>query len=172
MVLTALGCALAAAGVFFAFGGKAISQAGGGAFKSISLQGPAWLVLVAMGSGLVGYGQWLESQGTEKTEPPPSAPTTVPFEDFGEPWTFGDDEYLDALWIECEYGNWLSCDDLYLQSPVDSDYEWFGTTCGNLIADPVDFCDISNQEGTYEDDPDNCGNAIAPDDRRDCRVGG
>jgi hypothetical protein len=44
--------------------------------------------------------------------------------------TFGSDTALDFLWTECEDGNMSACDDLYLESPVGSDYEQFGATCG------------------------------------------
>lgn len=57
----------------------------------------------------------------------------------GEPFTFGDDATLDALWTACEGGDMQSCDDLYMQSPFGSDYEAFGDTCGNR-ATGGDYC--------------------------------
>jgi hypothetical protein len=48
----------------------------------------------------------------------------------GQEGTFGSDTALDFLWTECEDGNMSACDDLYLESPVGSDYEQFGATCG------------------------------------------
>jgi len=44
---------------------------------------------------------------------------------------YGDNAALDALWDACVAENWQACDDLYLQSPLGSEYESFGDTCGN-----------------------------------------
>lgn len=38
---------------------------------------------------------------------------------------------LDALYDDCDDGDMEACDDLYWDSPVDSFYEEFGSTCGN-----------------------------------------
>jgi hypothetical protein len=43
----------------------------------------------------------------------------------------GEDSYLDQLWAECEYGDFQACDDLYSDSPLGSEYQEFGDTCGN-----------------------------------------
>ncbi len=53
--------------------------------------------------------------------------------------TFGDNPDLDAMWTACEGGSAQACDDLYLQSPVGSEYEAFGNTCGNRT-DGTAFC--------------------------------
>jgi hypothetical protein len=57
-----------------------------------------------------------------------------------EPYTFGDDEHFDALAFECEAGQMQSCDDLYQESPVGSEYELYGATCGGRFDDPPEFC--------------------------------
>ena len=44
--------------------------------------------------------------------------------------SYGDNPTLDALWDACEDGDGDACDDLYFQSPVGSEYEEFGDTCG------------------------------------------
>ena len=41
--------------------------------------------------------------------------------------------WLDALWDACEEGDGQACDDLYFQSPFDSEYEEFGKTCGGRL---------------------------------------
>ena len=46
------------------------------------------------------------------------------------PDDLGDDPQLDGLATACFEGDLLACDHLYLQSPVDSDYEEYGDTCG------------------------------------------
>ncbi len=50
----------------------------------------------------------------------------------------GDDPALDALWDDCEAGDGEACDTLYLTSPIFSEYETFGSTCGNRF-DEDDF---------------------------------
>ena len=46
------------------------------------------------------------------------------------PWTLGDDPALDRLWQGCEGGSGAACDQLFDESPVGSDYEEFGVSCG------------------------------------------
>lgn len=45
--------------------------------------------------------------------------------------SYGDDASLDALWDSCEAGDMAACDDLYFASPIGSEYEAFGDSCGN-----------------------------------------
>ncbi|QAY69649.1 DUF4190 domain-containing protein [Xylanimonas protaetiae] len=57
-----------------------------------------------------------------------------------EPGTYyGDNATLDRLWDACEAGDMASCDDLYDLSEEDSDYEYFGWTCGERT-DTGDYC--------------------------------
>lgn len=46
------------------------------------------------------------------------------------PQTYGDDASLDRMWDACERGDMGACDRLYDESPLFSDYEDFGFTCG------------------------------------------
>ena len=46
------------------------------------------------------------------------------------PQTFGDSDPLDQLWRDCEAEDFVGCDILNLASPVGTDYEAFGQTCG------------------------------------------
>ncbi len=41
--------------------------------------------------------------------------------------------YLEALADGCEWGDLLDCDELYRESPIESDYEYFGSTCGGRV---------------------------------------
>lgn len=53
--------------------------------------------------------------------------------------SYGDDATLDALWDGCEQGDDAACDELYLTSPLGSEYESFALTCGGRAP-----------EGTYD----------------------
>ncbi len=54
---------------------------------------------------------------------------------------FGSDAELDALATLCSEGDLTACDDLFLESPVDSGYELYGDTCGGRqSADSRFFC--------------------------------
>jgi hypothetical protein len=48
-----------------------------------------------------------------------------------EPFTYGDDAELDALWDGCAAGDGAMCDTLFDTAPLGSDYERFGSTCGD-----------------------------------------
>lgn len=52
------------------------------------------------------------------------------FEPLGNGETYGDDPELDALWDQCDEGDMGACDELYLRTPIGSEYEEFGQTCG------------------------------------------
>ena len=45
--------------------------------------------------------------------------------------TYGDDPTLDVLWDACADGSGAACDQLYFTSPLGSEYERFGGTCGD-----------------------------------------
>ena len=53
--------------------------------------------------------------------------------------TYGDDPALDRMWDACEGGEMQACDDLFFESPVGSDYEAFGNSCGRRN-EPAGFC--------------------------------
>jgi len=53
---------------------------------------------------------------------------------------YGDDPVLDGLHDACGAGDMASCDTLYLDSPIDSEYETFGSTCGGLEVDRFGGC--------------------------------
>lgn len=59
------------------------------------------------------------------------APIMVP--QASEPNTIGDDQVLDQLALNCYDGDFDACDQLYEVSPVGSDYEWYGGTCGGIL---------------------------------------
>lgn len=48
--------------------------------------------------------------------------------------SYGDDSQLDALWDACAAGDSAACDDLFVNSGFNTEYERFGLTCGNRTA--------------------------------------
>ena len=49
------------------------------------------------------------------------------------PGSLGSDSTFDALTSDCESGDLQACDDLFGQTPVGSDYEAYGRTCGGRL---------------------------------------
>ncbi|RFU22894.1 chromosomal replication initiator protein DnaA [Geodermatophilus marinus] len=66
----------------------------------------------------------------------PSPPASSPSPDTGAapagqpPGDLGDDPGFDALAESCFGGDWAACDELYLGTPVGSEYEAYAETCG------------------------------------------
>ena len=58
-------------------------------------------------------------------------------------FTYGDNEALDVLWDDCADGDGAACDQLYSTSEVESEYEFFGATCGErfTLAQAPIFCE-------------------------------
>ena len=73
----------------------------------------------------------------------------------------GDDPFLDDLYVRCEGGDFTACDDLYLEAPLDSEYEVFGDTCGglqpegtgNLCTEVFGDGEVLTTAFTFGDDP-------------------
>lgn len=150
MLLVALGCVLILIGVVMAFTkSRGAESAGLQAFK-VNFTGQAWLLIIVLGVGTVAAGWWFDFQhaNNQSKDPASDVPLTIVDESSfaesfaDEPYTFGDDGDLDALWLDCEAGAMQACDDLYQDSPVDSEYEFFGGTCGLRFeaADAPEFC--------------------------------
>ncbi|MBA3523512.1 MAG: hypothetical protein H0T85_02945 [Geodermatophilaceae bacterium] len=58
-----------------------------------------------------------------------------------EPGGLGDDPEFNRLTNECFDGNMESCDELYFSSPIDSDYEAYGDSCGGRVGiDDFSLC--------------------------------
>lgn len=69
----------------------------------------------------------------------------------GQTRDYGDDASLDALYDECEAGDFAACDSLYLDSPYGSEYEAFGSTCGGTRNPAYGICDqAENSEETTD----------------------
>ncbi len=69
----------------------------------------------------------------------------------GEEGSYGSDPELDELYDQCEDGDFQACDDLFFDSPSDSEYEDFGDTCGERN-EPAGTC-----VSLYEDGDDDSG---------------
>jgi hypothetical protein len=63
------------------------------------------------------------------------------------------DPALDDLYDACAAGDMQACDDLYRQSPVGSEYESFGDTCGNRTSGGTWCVDVFPPEGSTCGDP-------------------
>ncbi len=85
---------------------------------------------------------------------------------------YGDDPTLDALWDDCAGGDMTACDALYTESPMGSEYEAFGDTCGNRTPGGTWCVDETIDGGScsYGDDPalDALWDACAGGDMQAC----
>jgi hypothetical protein len=72
-------------------------------------------------------------------------------DDFEIADTYGDDPVLDSLWDACADGDLEACDTLYFDSPVDSEYEHFGSTCGDTTEERSGSCAASLGLGALDD---------------------
>ncbi|MDJ0768329.1 MAG: toll/interleukin-1 receptor domain-containing protein [Ilumatobacter sp.] len=86
-----------------------------------------WVVLGVLAGGILLVA--VAAAVADTDDPPEDLPPEVN----EQPFSYGDDAFLDELWDACESGVFAACDDLYLESPVGSDYEFFGDTCGALV---------------------------------------
>lgn len=149
IVLVVLGITCVMAGFIMVIANKANDRAGGSGLGKFSIEGPTWLVLVAIGIAASGWGvvRW-EDRNPPKPQPAaitaPEQFTLQDDNDLPDIFDYGDDAYLDGLWDDCTRGIWKQCDELYFDSPEGSEYEWFGATCGWIVDDPIEFCSPSN----------------------------
>jgi hypothetical protein len=96
-----------------------------------------WVVLGVVAAGiLIG----LLAAGDEEPDGPGDPVDVPPEEEIVEPFTYGDDSDLDALWDGCESGDSAACDDLVDQSPAGSEYADFAELCGGLTGDEMAEC--------------------------------
>ena len=56
------------------------------------------------------------------------------------PQSYGDDDSLDAMQDDCEGGELLACDLLWLSSPERSAYERVALSCGGTTEETDEFC--------------------------------
>lgn len=90
------------------------------------------------GSDLEAYAQTCGGRIDEQDASPFCA---ARFEEPGpaqQPGELGDDASFDSLADDCFGGDFGACDDLYLQTPVDSAYEAYGSTCGGRLENDSD----------------------------------
>ncbi len=80
ILVVVLGLVLVVAGLFFAVGGFGQDPSGGG-FRAIKIEGPAWLLLVAIGAGLVIFGAVFDWGVDEPADSPALIAPTIPTPD-------------------------------------------------------------------------------------------
>ena len=114
-----------------------------------------WLIVCATGAltvGLFGAAANADDGDPDRDGPRAAAPTTTFTDDTATgdttgtpmpPGDLGDDDALDALALDCFGGDLLACDHLFLQSPVGSEYEAYGDTCGGRQeAGTENYCEL------------------------------
>ncbi|WP_024287898.1 hypothetical protein [Cellulomonas sp. KRMCY2] len=84
---------------------------------------------------------------------------------------YGSDDALDSLYDRCADEDWAACDQLYMESPTDSEYETFGDTCGNRT-DGGTYCVEEFAVDAPADEPSAYGDDPALDALWDACAGG
>lgn len=106
LLMFLLGIVLVGAGFVFALKGTGSEDAGAGA-KVISVRGPAWLIVIGLGSGLSSGSVWLSLE----------KPSPVEWKEIPSTVRPSLHAALDALHSRCGDGEMLACDE-------------FGMSCG------------------------------------------
>ena len=156
IVLIAFGGVCFAAGLVFGWVGRGTESGGGSGFGKIQATGPVYFLMIVLGLASMGWGtyRWEERQAKtpqdreQATVVPATDPPIIDDDTFPNGFTFGDNNQLDRLWRQCERSQWDACDQLYVESDIGSDYEWFGATCGGLPFNPnpdTEWCDPTNE---------------------------
>lgn len=116
-------------------------------YKGASLSGPAWaviscVVLLVIG-GLAGLAMWLDGDSGETDVDPPGVEIDTAISTIAP-----DADELQSAWLDdladwCLTGDLIACDDLWYESPVGTEWEAIGGTCGGLVPDGsfAGFCE-------------------------------
>lgn len=109
-------------------------RAGRGVVRWVVVGAVAVIAVVVLVAVMLG-------RGTDPA-PGPTGPVATEAPASGSPdaFAYGDDPYFDALWDSCESGDAQACDDLFQESPVDSEYEEFGASCGGRFPGTEEWC--------------------------------
>lgn len=118
------------------------AKQGGGAKVPLLVGGLVLVLLLVAGAaaffvlggddGGDGPGPTVTEQADDPDDPDPDPdpdPDVPPLPDADPPGSFATESF-DALAASCEDGDLVACDVLYLNTPVDSDEEAYGSTCG------------------------------------------
>ena len=114
------------------------NQLGADAFKDIDLSDPDSEPPAALEDEFVATALKAAEECGIDFSPDETTTTTAGSSDGGD-GTYGSDPTLDALWDDCDAGDYQACDDLYNESPSGSEYEDFGDTCGDRN-EPQGYC--------------------------------
>lgn len=125
MFLDAAGIILIVAGLVFAWIGKGAEAGEMHAFK-VDISGKSWLILVVVGAALIVTERSLPDNHVADAPAIGTLDTVV-----------YDYDRLSTLWDECGAGNDTSCNSLYSESPADSDWEAYGSSCGDRAPEPT-----------------------------------
>lgn len=162
-----LGALLVVCGVLFGIKNRGTGEADVNVFK-VHVSGQSWLILVAMGVACMAAVWFYDGDHASKAAPSDVVVTAVPQAEFvaesaDAPYSFGDDATLDALWTSCGDGDMQACDDLYQESPVGSQYESFGATCGRVFTadDSPESCVATSTTGDSSSDSYTSGDSYS-----------
>lgn len=104
-----------------------------------------------------------ETETATEPEPDPSTsdlptlPGEDPTTDSVSAGAYGSDRELDMLYDQCQSGMMASCDELFISSPVGSEYEEFAMTCGGTTTDRYSWCDDATGSGSGTDSGSSSG---------------
>ncbi len=107
-----------------------------------------WIVVAVVVLAVIGGGIYLVVRAVSN-----AADTIDEIVTSEDPMSYGDDSALDSLWDSCEGGDMEACDDLFRDSPVGSDYEDFGDTCGGRTDGGTWCADSGATDGQTSDEP-------------------
>lgn len=93
----------------------------------IDVSGKSWLIVLLAGCAMLTVQWWRDADHADvAVAPPPPTALEADEESF-------DYDRLSGLWDNCGLGDMQACDDLWTESPFDSDWEAYGGTCGERV---------------------------------------
>lgn len=128
MTLVIVGCVLIVISLAMCWYGRGGEDAKVDAFK-VNVSGKSWLIVLLAGCAMITAQWWRDAEHADNAAPPP--PTEVLTDTF-------DYDRLSTLWDDCGGGNNASCDTLWIESPIDSDWETYGSTCAERSETPLE----------------------------------
>lgn len=137
MTLVVVGCVLIIISLVMAWYGRGGEDAKVDAFK-VNVSGKSWLIVLLAGCAMITAQWWRDADHRDAAPPPPTEVATDTF----------DYDRLSGLWDACGAGDNASCDTLWIESPVDSDWEAYGSTCADRSDTPLEGACVDTLDAT------------------------